>query len=49
MIKPNGTVMLIVGLVLELDRCKKALKKEKAKSAMLGEMLQQKLQFEVRA
>jgi len=49
MFKPNGTVMMIVELVLELDKYKKLYEKEKADNKCLKKILQTKQAFEARA
>jgi len=46
---PDGPVMTIVNLVLELDKYKKAYKKAKAENECLKRLIQTKQSFEVRA
>ena len=45
---PNGLVMMIVNLVSELDRYKKAYRQVKADNECLKNLLQTKQSFEVR-
>ncbi len=45
----NSTAMLIVDLVLELEKYKKAYKRQKADNECLKQLLQTKKKFEVRA
>lgn len=46
--RPGGIVMMIVELVLELDKYKKAYKKTKAENEFLRDLLQTKQPFEAR-
>jgi hypothetical protein len=45
----NSTAMLIVELVLELEKYKKAYKQQKADNECLKQLLQTKQKFEARA
>ena len=47
--KEDGTVMLIVNLVLQLDEAKKRIKKLEVDKECLNALLQRKQNFEVRA
>lgn len=45
---PNGAVMKIVEIVIELEKYKQELKKLKAENELLRDLIQTKQRFEVR-